>query len=60
MSGGLRVAGKVELGGVSAPPSAARWPQLERETQSVLEGVGPRVASSDWMGFRPTYKSGRP
>ena len=43
MGGGMRVAGKVELGGVRAPPSASRWPQLEREAQAVIGGLGDRV-----------------
>ena len=60
MGGGLRVAGKVELGGVHAPPSASRWPQLEREAHAVIDGLGPRVPSSDWMGFRPTMPDSLP
>ena len=56
MGGGLRVAGKVELGGVDAPPSPARWAQIEAETHRLLDVdlLGPRDASKDWMGFRPT------
>ena len=60
MTGGLRVAGKVELGGLRAPPSPARWSQVEFEAQEVVKGVGPRVPTSDWMGFRPTMPDSLP
>ena len=60
MAGGLRVAGKVELGGLGAPPSAARWSQLEREARAEIDGVGARVTASDWMGFRPTMPDSLP
>jgi glycine/D-amino acid oxidase-like deaminating enzyme len=49
MSGGLRVAGKVELGGVHAPPSPARWEAIEAETRAVIDGLGARVRGRDWM-----------
>ena len=60
MGGGLRVAGKVELGGVHAPPSAARWAQIEKETRAMVAAVGPRVAAKDWLGFRPTMPDSLP
>ena len=60
MCGGMRVAGKVELGGVRAPPSEARWAQIESETRAVIDGVGSRVQASDWMGFRPTMPDSLP
>ena len=60
MAGGLRVAGKVELGGVRAPPSPAHWAAIERETQAVIQGVGVRAPASDWMGFRPTMPDSLP
>eukprot|EP00548_Thalassiothrix_antarctica_P001153 CAMPEP_0194136824 /NCGR_PEP_ID=MMETSP0152-20130528/6800_1 /TAXON_ID=1049557 /ORGANISM="Thalassiothrix antarctica, Strain L6-D1" /LENGTH=861 /DNA_ID=CAMNT_0038833627 /DNA_START=155 /DNA_END=2740 /DNA_ORIENTATION=+ len=62
MSGGLRVAGKVELGGVNAPPTPARWNQIERETRTLLgdEGLGERIPSKDWLGFRPTMPDALP
>ena len=43
-----------------APPTAARWPQIEREAQAVFGDVGPRVAAADWMGFRPTMPDSLP
>ena len=36
----LRVAGKVELGGVDAPPTPARFNELEREARSLFGGNG--------------------
>jgi glycine/D-amino acid oxidase-like deaminating enzyme len=60
MAGGLRVAGKVELGGVQAPPTPARWDRIEAEAQSVIDGVGSRVSNSDWLGFRPTMPDSLP
>ena len=60
MGGGLRVAGKVELGGLHAPPSPAHWAQIERETQATIGGVGARTPASDWMGFRPTMPDSLP
>jgi len=61
MSGGLRVAGKVELGGLDAPPTPARLDQIERETRALLgEGVGKRISSKDWLGFRPTMPDALP
>ena len=60
MAGGLRVAGKVELGGVDAPPTPARWEQIERASQAMIAGVGPRVPSADWLGFRPSMPDALP
>ena len=60
MGGGMRVAGKVELGGVHAPPSPAHWHQIECETQAAIKGVGARSPASDWMGFRPTMPDSLP
>ena len=60
MAGGLRIAGKVELGGLRAPPSPARWRRIEAEARETIAGVGARVPASDWMGFRPTVRESRP
>jgi glycine/D-amino acid oxidase-like deaminating enzyme len=60
MAGGLRVAGKVELGGVDAPPTPARWDDVERATRAMIHGLGPRDKSSDWLGFRPTRPDALP
>ena len=68
MAGGLRVAGKVELGGLEAPPTPARFEELERESIDLLQlgggskGVGKikRNKSNDWLGFRPTMPDALP
>jgi glycine/D-amino acid oxidase-like deaminating enzyme len=61
MASGLRVAGKVELGGTGAPPTPARWDQIERETQDMMPGrLGQRHRENDWLGFRPTLPDALP
>jgi glycine/D-amino acid oxidase-like deaminating enzyme len=65
MSGGLRSAGLVELGGTIAPPTPARYDQLELATRSMLNpeaasALGPSVKSADWLGFRPTMPDALP
>ena len=40
---------------VHAPPTPAKFDQIEREARALLgKGVGKRNKSDDWMGFRPT------
>lgn len=58
MQGRLRVAGTVELGGLSAPPAPHRWAMLERGAQTILPELG--VPSRRWMGFRPSIPDSRP
>ena len=65
MSGGIRAAGLVELGGTAAPPVAARFEQLEGFTKDLLvaeaaAALGPRAAECDWLGFRPTLPDALP
>ena len=65
MSGGLRSAGLVELGGSGPGPTAARCQQLESATRSMLtrqaaDALGPRVETADWLGFRPTMPDALP
>lgn len=62
MAGGLRVAGKVELGGgVEAPPTEARFDQLEHEAMGLLSvDTGKRIPSNDWLGFRPSLPDALP
>jgi len=62
MAGGLRVAGKVELGGLKLPPAPERFDQLEREARALLgeNNLGPRIPSKDWLGFRPTMPDALP
>jgi glycine/D-amino acid oxidase-like deaminating enzyme len=65
MSGGLRSAGLVELGGTAAPANPARCDQLENATLSLLRpaaaaALGSRVKAADWLGFRPTMPDALP
>ncbi len=58
MAGRLRVAGTVELGGLTAPPSPHRWEVMERGARTIL----PDLPAPDrrWMGFRPSLPDSRP
>jgi len=58
MQGRLRVAGTVELGGLSAPPAPHRWDMLERGARAILPQLG--APSRRWMGFRPSIPDSRP
>jgi len=58
MQGRLRVAGTVELGGLSAPPAPHRWDMLERGARAILPELG--APSRRWMGFRPSIPDSRP
>lgn len=58
MTGGLRVAGTVELGGLEAGPRPARYEALERKTKRMLRFEGP--PASRWMGFRPSLPDSKP
>jgi glycine/D-amino acid oxidase-like deaminating enzyme len=58
MAGRLRVAGTVELGGLSAPPNPDRIALLERGVRKFLPGLGP--VQSQWLGFRPSLPDSLP
>lgn len=58
MQGRLRVAGTVELGGLSAPPAPHRWAMLERGARALLPDLPD--PSRRWMGFRPSIPDSRP
>ena len=60
MRGGLRAAGKVELGGLDAPPDPRRCAALERGARFVVPALGGRDAARDWLGFRPTMPDALP
>ena len=60
MAGGLRVAGKVELGGLRAPADASRYAEIERATCAMIPGIGARCEEEDWLGFRPTMPDALP
>jgi glycine/D-amino acid oxidase-like deaminating enzyme len=58
MAGRLRVAGTVELGGLTAPPSPHRLARLEDGALAVFPDLGP--PSRNWMGFRPSLPDSLP
>ncbi|MCV2866850.1 NAD(P)/FAD-dependent oxidoreductase [Albidovulum sediminicola] len=58
MEGRLRAAGTVELGGLTAPPSAHRLARLADGARSVLPDLP--EPSRDWMGFRPSIPDSLP
>ena len=58
MSGRLRVAGTVELGGLTAPPSKHRIAKLIEGAQAFFPDLG--APDRDWMGFRPSMPDSLP
>lgn len=58
MSGRLRVAGTVELGGLTAPPSPHRVERLIEGARAIFPELG--APSRDWMGFRPSLPDSLP
>lgn len=58
MDGRLRVAGTVELGGLTAPPSAHRLRRMEDGARLFLPGLG--TPDREWMGFRPSIPDSLP
>jgi len=58
MAGRLRVAGTVELGGLTAPPSPHRLARLEEGARAVFPDLG--APSRNWMGFRPSLPDSLP
>lgn len=58
MSGRLRAAGTVELGGLDAPPSPHRLARLGDGVAEIFPGLGP--ASRSWMGLRPSMPDSLP
>lgn len=58
MAGRLRVAGTVELGGLTAPPSPHRLARLEEGTRAIFPELGAPARS--WMGFRPSLPDSLP
>lgn len=58
MTGRLRAAGTVELGGVGAPPSPHRIAAVERGARSVLPDLPP--AARSWLGLRPSLPDSIP
>ncbi len=58
MSGRLRVAGTVELGGLTAPPSQHRLDRLLEGARAIFPDLPEPSAS--WMGFRPSMPDSLP
>ena len=58
MQGRLRVAGTVELGGLTAPPSLHRIAKLVDGARAIFPQLG--QPSRDWMGFRPSMPDSLP
>ena len=59
MNGGLRVAGTVELGGLSASPDWRRADILMRHARELLPDLD-TTGSERWMGFRPSLPDSLP
>ena len=58
MTGRLRVAGTVELGGLTAPPSRHRIEKLIEGARAFFPDLG--QPDRDWMGFRPSMPDSLP
>ena len=58
MAGRLRVAGTVELGGLTAPPSPHRIARLLEGARAIFPDLP--EPSRDWMGFRPSMPDSLP
>ena len=58
MTGRLRVAGTVELGGLTAPPSQHRLTRLLEGARQIFPDL-PEPTTS-WMGFRPSLPDSLP
>ena len=58
MEGRLRVAGTVELGGLTAPPSAHRIARLIEGARAIFPDLG--EPDRTWMGFRPSMPDSLP
>ncbi len=58
MEGRLRVAGTVELGGLTAPPSPHRIAKLVEGARAIFPDLG--APDREWMGFRPSVPDSVP
>jgi D-hydroxyproline dehydrogenase len=58
MAGRLRVAGTVELGGLTAPPSPHRIARLVEGARAIFPGLP--EPDRTWMGFRPSLPDSLP
>ena len=53
MSGGLRMTGTVEFGGLKLPPDPKRFELLSRHMNALAANI-PTTNIATWMGFRPS------
>lgn len=58
MAGRLRVAGTVELGGLTAPPSPHRLARLAEGARAIFPDLP--APAREWMGFRPSIPDSLP
>ncbi len=58
MADGLRAAGTVELGGLSAPPSANRIDVIRKGVGKLVPRAG--ESTETWLGFRPSMPDSLP
>lgn len=58
MSGGLRLAGTVEIAGLEAPPTPERTNVLVERGHAMFGDIG--SPTSTWLGFRPTVPDSLP
>lgn len=58
MEGRLRVAGTVELGGLTAPASPHRLQKLAEGARAIFPDLG--TPDREWMGFRPSMPDSLP
>ncbi|MEM6637323.1 MAG: FAD-dependent oxidoreductase [Pseudomonadota bacterium] len=59
MEGRVRLAGVVEFGGLSAPPSRAAFDLLERNVRKAIPGLEWKE-QTEWMGHRPAMADSTP
>ncbi|MFD2239338.1 NAD(P)/FAD-dependent oxidoreductase [Aureimonas populi] len=59
LSGGVRVGGAVELGGLSAPPNFVRARAMLRKAAVFMPGLD-TAGGREWMGFRPSLPDSLP
>jgi D-hydroxyproline dehydrogenase len=58
MTGRLRVAGTVELGGLNTPASPQRWQVIEDGVRAIFPDL--TAPARRWMGFRPSLPDSKP
>ncbi len=59
MANGLRLAGTVELGGLTAPPNWSRSDVLADHASRMFPGLN-AAGAERWMGFRPSFPDSLP